>query len=291
MSTMTLSAEAAPPRPRSRLLAAVLSLLAPGVGHLYIGQRRRALIIVVLNVVLFLAFFAGAFVLPPTFQSIAIYGVAGIAALLIFYFGSVIDAVRLARRDDAAPRLRWYVLLGAVLAIWAGNFAIEATGPAIKRHMPWRTFSVASGSMQPTLQTGEWFLADTRHYASHAPARGDLVTYRLPSDESTIYIKRIVALPGDRIAFRDNRAVVNGVVQAEPFADLSGANGFYATTAEVTVPADHIFVAGDNRANSSDSRVKQHGFVPVKNLTGRATEIVLSEEGERFGLWIGTPAK
>jgi signal peptidase I len=199
--------------------------------------------------------------------------------------------VRLARRDDAAPRLRWYVLLGAVLAIWAGNFAIESIGPAIKRHMPWRTFSVASGSMQPTLQTGEWFLADTRYYVSHAPARGDLVTYRLPSDESTIYIKRIVALPGDRIAFRDNHAVVNGVVQAEPFADLSGANTFYATTAEVTVPPDHIFVAGDNRANSSDSRVAQHGLVPLKNLVARATEIFLSDDMERIGLWVGSPTK
>src|SRR5262245_23927559 len=103
--------------------------------------------------------------------------------------------------------------------------------------------------MQPTLRVGEWFLADTRYYTTHAPTRGDLVTYRLPSDESTIYVKRVVALPGDRIAFRENRAVVNGVVQNEPFADLNGPTAFYATTAEVTVPADHFFAAGDNRAN------------------------------------------
>jgi signal peptidase I len=290
MSAMTLSAAAAP-RPHSRILAALLSLLAPGAGHLYIGRRRRALIIVLVNIVLFFAFFAGAFLLPPSFRAIAIYGIAGIAALLIFYFGALIDAVRLARRDDAAPRVRWYVLVGAVLAIWAGNYAIELTGPAIKQHLPWRTYSVASGSMQPTLQTGEWFIADTHYYARHAPARGDLVAYRLPSDNTTIYIKRIVALPGERIAFRDNHAVVNGVVQTEPFADLSGANGFFATTAEVTVPADDIFVAGDNRANSSDSRLTQHGFVPLKNLVGRATEIFLSDDAERLGLWVGSPTR
>src|SRR5262249_16913949 len=104
-------------------------------------------------------------------------------------------------------------------------------------------------------------------------------------------VKRVVALAGDRIAFRDNRAVVNGVVQAEPFADLSEPNSYYATTAEGTVPADHIFVAGDNRSNSSDSRVAQHGFVPVKNLIARATEILLSEDVDRLGQWIGSPAR
>ena len=290
MSTMTVSADAAP-RPRSRILAALLSLLAPGVGHLYIGQRRRALIIVLLNIFLFAAFFAAAFLLAPSFRPIAIYGIAGIAALLVFYLGAVLDAVRLARRDDAAPRVRWYVLLGAVLAIWAGNYAIESISPAIKQQAPWRTYSVPSASMEPTLRVGEWFIGDVRYYAGNAPARGDLVTYLLPSDNTTIYVKRIVALPGDRIAFRDHRAVVNGVVQTEPFADLGDANAFYATTAEVTVPADHIFVAGDNRANSSDSRVKEHGFVPLKNLVGRATEILLTDDVERFGLWIGSPTR
>jgi len=290
MPTVTASAEAAP-RPRSRVLAALLSLLAPGVGHLYIGQRRRALIIVLVNVILFFAFFAGAFLLPPSFRAIAIYGMAGIAALVIFYFGAVIDAVRQARRDDAAPRVRWYALVGAVLAVWAGNYAIERFSPVVRQHLSWRTFVIPSGSMQPTLRIGEWLVGDTRYYASHAPARGDLAIYRLPSDNTTLYIKRVVALPGDRIAFRDNRAVVNGVVQTEPFADLSSPNGFFATTAEVTVPADHIFVAGDSRANSSDSRVKDHGFVPVNNLVARATEIFLTEDSERLGLWVGSPTK
>jgi signal peptidase I len=290
MSTMTLSADAAP-RPRSRILAALLSLLAPGVGHLYVGQRRRALIIILLNVVLFAAFLAGAFLLPPAFRPIAIYAAAGIAVLAIYYLGTIIDAVRLARRDDAAPRVRCYVLIGAMVTVWAANLAPQLVGPAVKQRVPWRAFTVPSESMQPTLRVGEWFLADTRYYTTHAPARGDLVTYRLPSDESTIYVKRVVALPGDRIAFRENRAVVNGVMQNEPFADLKGPTAFYATTAEVTVPAGHIFVAGDNRANSSDSRVQQHGFVPMKNLVARATEIFFSDDGERLGLWIGSPSR
>jgi len=290
MSTATVSADAAT-RPRSRALAALLTLLAPGVGHLYIGQRRRALIIVILNFALAALYLGGAFLLPPAFWPVAILGLTIAALVVVYYLGSIIDAVRLARREDAAPRVRWYVLIGAVLALWGANQAALLAFPTIRQHMPWRTYSVPSASMQPTLRVGEWFVADNRYYATHAPVRGDVVTYLLPTDNQTIYVKRIIALPGERIAFRDNRAVVNGVTQSEPYADMRDAGAFYANTAEVTVPAGHVFVVGDNRANSNDSRVERHGFVPIGNLTGRATEIVLSEAGERFGLWIGTPRR
>jgi len=178
-----------------------------------------------------------------------------------------------------------------VLAVWAGNYAVSFLNPVIKRQLPWRTFSVASSSMQPTLVLGEWLLGDTRYYASHAPARGDLVIYRLPQDNTTIYIKRIVALPGERVAFRENHAIVDGVRTDEPFADFGDGKAFYATTSEFTVPAGQVFVAGDNRSNSSDSRVKQHGMVPLENLVGRATEIFMTDDWQRAGLWVGSPKK
>ncbi len=145
--------------------------------------------------------------------------------------------------------------------------------------------------MQPTLHLGEGIVADTSYFASHAPARGDVIFYRLPSDNSTIYIKRIVGLPGDRIAFRDGHAILNGAATTEPFADTGDPKAFYNTTAEVTVPPAHVFVAGDNRANSADSRLKQHGFVPVKNLIARATEIFYTQDPERLGRWVGSPGQ
>jgi signal peptidase I len=287
MSSVSLAPEA--PR-RSRIAAGLLSLVAPGAGHLYIGRRRRGLILLALLLAIQPLLVAAAFFLPPSTFVIWAYGAVLLTALLGVTLFILIDAMRLAHRGDGS-RPRWYVYVGAIVAIWTSLSAVSLLGAIVKRLLPWRTFSIPSSSMQPTLRIEEWILGDTRYYPAHAPARGDLIIYRYPADETTLYIKRIVGLPGDRIAFRDGRVILNGVPAQEPFADFGDPKAVLNTTAEVTVPPDHLFAAGDNRANSSDSRVKQHGFVPVKNLVARATEIFLTEDAERLGLWIGSPAK
>jgi signal peptidase I len=289
MSSAALHLES--PARRSRLVAALLSLIAPGVGQLYAGAPRRGLVVFLIFFAVMPAMLAGAFLLPPTFEALAIAAMTLIGALAAVWLFAIIDAARIAGRADPAPRAAWHALLAAVLGVWALTGASYALSPAVKRQLPWRNFSVVSTSMQPTLRIGEQVLGDTTYYASRPPARGDLVFYRLPSDNSTIYIKRVVAIAGDRIAFRDGHVILNGVMTTEPFADFGPANAFLNTTAEVTVPADHFFAAGDNRANSSDSRARQHGMVPLKNLVARATEIFLSDDVERAGLWVGTPGK
>jgi signal peptidase I len=289
MSSTALHLES-PARP-SRLVAALLSLIAPGVGQLYAGAPQRALVVFLIFFAVLPAALAGAFLLPPTFGAVATAGALLTAVIAVVLLFAVIDAVRIAGRADPAPRPAWHALLAAVLAVWALTSASYALSPVVKRQLPWRTFSVESTSMQPTLRIGEWLIGDMTYYASRAPARGDLVLYRLPSDNATIYIKRVVAVAGDRIAFRDGHVVLNGAMTAEPFADFGPADAFLNTTAEVTVPADHFFAAGDNRANSSDSRVRRHGVVPLKNLVARATEIFLTDDADRAGLWVGTPSK
>jgi signal peptidase I len=289
MSSAALSMESRA-RP-SRLIAALLSLIAPGVGHLHAGAPRRALCVFVAVAALGPILVAGALLLPPEFKAIVIYFLCALCALALANLVALIDAARVVGKPDAAPRVRWYLLLAAVLGVWATNCALLSLLPAAKAQMPWRTFTIPSTSMQPTLRINEWLVADTRHYKTQQPMRGDVMVYLLPSDNKTLYIKRIVGLPGDRIAFRDGRAVVNGVMTAEPYADPGDAKAFLNTTAEVTVPAGHVFAAGDNRANSSDSRAKQHGFVPVKNLVARAAEIFRTDDPQRIGQWIGTPVK
>ena len=273
-------------RPPSRIVAGLISLIAPGIGHVYAGHSRRGLMLIATLLAAQVMLLAAAPLLPPAFSVLALTAVAAVAVSALFYLYILVDAVRLARRGSGQ---RWYVWCGAMILLWLAWYAFGLLGPGLKARVPWQTYSVASTSMQPTLRIGETLIADKTHYVKSAPARGDLVVYRLPSDNSTIYLKRIVALGGDRIAFRDGHAVVNGVIASEPFADFGDRGAFYANTAEVTVPAGHIFVAGDNRANSSDSRVARHGAVPVENLVARATEIFMTDDMARAGLWVGSP--
>jgi signal peptidase I len=290
MSSAALAEQA--PVARSRLIAGLLSLFGPSVGHFYAGSWRRGLAVFIAFLALPPLVIAGAFLVPPASWVAIYYILAVVAVWVAFYLFAIIDAVRLARRgENTRPRLRWYVFLGAIAAIWLGVFAVGALSSFLRPLMPSQIFSIPSTSMEPTLHIGESLWADTTYFAKHAPARGDVIIYRVPSDETAIYIKRVVALAGDRVVFRDGRAIVNGTSVPEPFADFGDPKAFLNTTAEVTVPPGHLFVAGDNRANSSDSRVKQHGPVPLKNLIARATEILKTDDVQRIGLWVGAPQR
>jgi len=141
-----------------------------------------------------------------------------------------------------------------------------------------------------------------------APVRGDVAVFRTPRNENVDYIKRVVGLPGDRIQMKEGLLHINGTpVVRERLADFQGDdacgvdgrkvkrwretlpngvsyetldcvdNGFYDNTSVYTVPANHFFVLGDNRENSTDSRVlSMMGYIPLDNFIGRAAMIFYS---------------
>jgi signal peptidase I len=108
---------------------------------------------------------------------------------------------------------------------------------------------VASSSMEPTLKPGDQVLIATRAYRSVGPARGDLVVFKGPDGP---LVKRVAAVAGDEVGIEDGQLVVNGRIVPEPPVDLNTVDGLYY--GPVTVPPGSIFVLGDNRANSVDSR-------------------------------------
>jgi signal peptidase I len=149
-----------------------------------------------------------------------------------------------------------------------------------------------------------------RVFASE-PERGDVVVFRLPRDPATDYVKRVIGLPGDRIQMINGVLHINGTpVKRERIEDFvetedngrevhikqwretlpNGVshptldmieNGFYDNTKEYRVPAGHYFMMGDNRDNSSDSRVEnQVGYVPAENLIGRVQIMFWSVGGK-----------
>src|SRR3712207_1739652 len=125
-------------------------------------------------------------------------------------------------------------------------------------------FWIPSGSMIPTLQINDRVLVNKFIYRFTEPERGDIVVFESVDDPKTDLIKRVVALPGDRVAVRSGRLIVNGEAQKEPYTNKRLPDtSFFAPT---TVPKDHVFVMGDNRANSQDSR--GFGPLPEKNIEG-----------------------
>jgi signal peptidase I len=188
-------------------------------------------------------------------------------------------------------------------------------------------YYVPSGSMEPTLLIGDELLAtkypygyssaslpafftlpDTPRILGALPRRGDVVVFRWPGDRSQVWVKRVIGLPGDRIALRDGRLSINGTpvgLEVEGQAQAEAEDGsavpvvrytetlpggrqhtlfmhehmsMFDTMPELVVPPGHLFVMGDNRDDSADSRILVDqggvGLLPVSDLVGRVDALV-----------------
>jgi signal peptidase I len=178
----------------------------------------------------------------------------------------------------------------------------------VLRSFLFEPFRIPSGSMMPTLLEGDFIfvnkfayglrlpVVNTRFVGIGEPAHGDVVVFRLPSDPSVNYIKRVVGLPGDVVEYNqgNKQLTINGeLVPIEldgPYADDPGSQlarewlgerehmllltrGRISSGGTYVVPEGHFFMMGDNRDQSQDSRFMEVGFVPEDLLVGRAVRI------------------
>lgn len=153
------------------------------------------------------------------------------------------------RRAPRGTRFLLDVLVGATLMVAAHVFLIQVS--IVKGH-----------SMEPCLHDGDRLVVDRVSYNLGEVGRGDVVVLRYPRNPSVDFVKRIVAVPGDRIAMQDGELLVNGAV-----ADDYGCITDTQTMPEQIVPDAHFFVLGDNRPISCDSR--EFGLVPQELLKGK----------------------
>lgn len=123
---------------------------------------------------------------------------------------------------------------------------------------------VDGNSMQPNFHDGDYVVVNRLAYRTGEIVRGDVVVFPAPNNPELDYIKRVIALPGDLIAIYNGAVVVNGVTIEEDYL-LEPQVGNYA---ERIVPEGMVFVMGDNRNNSDDSR--NWGFLPIDQIIGRA---------------------
>jgi signal peptidase I len=298
------------------LVAVAASLIMPGLGQLYAGRPLRGL-----------AWLASVSLLPGWICQLALWSpghalawlvALGVLGCLVVYVLAARDAWKLAKHPPAerAPWQRPWVYVLAV-AVAYPFVLIPLTAHAREDWL--ETFVAPTASMLPTIVPGDRFLADKRvnRLGGVALARGDVALFVYPDNRTQVFVKRIIGLPGDRIELRGRDVWVNGrsisrgsvVDLGDPIrnkllethvaiAEQGDGQGYAvlwrkegeAPQASFVVPSGQVFVLGDNRDGSLDSR--RFGTVPIADVKGTAKQVLFSfspSEGmrwRRIGRWL-----
>lgn len=139
-------------------------------------------------------------------------------------------------------------------------------------HFVGRVSIVQGGSMEPGIVTGERIIVNLLIYNFGIPKRGDVIVFRNPRDTSKDYIKRVIGLPGENVEIRQGVTYINGVKLNEPYVTLHD----YSDMSETRIADGCIWVMGDNRANSEDSR--RWGQLPLALVRGKASLVLWPPE-------------
>ena len=127
---------------------------------------------------------------------------------------------------------------------------------------------IPSGSMENTIMTGDRVIGNRFAYSFSDPQRFDIIIFRYPDDESQLFIKRIIGLPGETVEIRDGKIYLNG--SDEPLEDVQTKETMVGSLGPYTVPENSYFVMGDNRNDSKDSRYWTNTFVTRDEILGKA---------------------
>jgi signal peptidase I len=270
---------------KNPFFAAVLSIILPGAGQLYNQQKRKTL-------VWYVIFFS----LPILFILCkCLHSFWGLVLLIFFYVWlylyNIGDAIFGAIRPKKMERRPWHKILIIALVIFiVADVAIFA-GYRSNNVIGLRAFRIITNSMAPTLQAGDSFLLDLNYYKKNEIKRGNLIAFQRATYSGPL-CKRVIGLPDERIEGKGDEVVVNGAIIQEPYARFTGRitkldsfNQKHITSdfGPILVPAGQLFVMGDNRDNSYDSRDPDFGFVPIESVWAKPLYIYFSTSRSRIG--------
>lgn len=291
----------------SRWLAAALCVLPGcGAGHFYAGRKRRALLWCVLPALLYAVFMVALLRTPLP----GLYWAFAPAVVFMFFglrFAMALDVLSLqASSLRRVPRAQL-----ALFAASAVSFTLFVQ-VMVRAHVV-EPSRIADGGMQPTLLPEEHVAVDKGAFRGQTPERGELVLLSSPENPQ-ILIERVIALPGDRVEILDGHPIINGwqvphcrlgrgtTVEDPPhsgelFLEYLGTSAYLVFLEDVriesrrapyTVAPGEVWVMGDNRDNSADSRVWNDGKgagAPIQNLRGRPAFAWLTFKPNGFFEW------
>ncbi len=276
-------------------VAAVLGFVWPGVGYLYAGRGRSALLLLLLWNPAELGILLLAVVVPVPLANIVIPAVLSLALRGLLARGAARAASGFGAERPVPFFSRWYACLTGVVV----TVPLNLLAAHVYRTTFVEAYKIPTGSMEATILRGDHLLAVKWAYGwrepvlrkvvfvRRRPARGELVVFLFPEDRSRAFLMRLIGLPGETVEILDKTVLVNGEPLDEPYArflepPVRHDAAEYALQpyplrdnwGPVEVPPDAYFVLGDNRDNSRDSRF--WGFVEQADLLGRATVVYWS---------------
>ena len=254
---------------RKAWVAGLLTFLSIGLGHVYVGKAKGGLLLFLGQGILFIIY-ALLLIASPLIVLILFIGCAG-----IYFIFCLLDAIKIARQNKAEYQLRRFNRWYFYLTYWViASFIIQPIVAAGFKEYVIQAYKIPAGSMLPTLKIGDMILVDKYIYKMQKPKRGDVVVFEFPKDPAIEYIKRIIAIGGDTIEIKNKNLYLNGAQQKE-ISVIYTSNKVFASNENprdnlklITVPQNAVFLMGDNRDNSFDSRF--WGTVSQDKIKGKA---------------------
>jgi len=267
---------------RIPIIAAVLSLVISGLGQLYNGQILK-------GIIFFLAFFLIPIILFLAGLQCQFYGLVAIFLFLIciwlFIIGEAFFAARKIKKIGLKGYNKWYVYL-LIILLMHGTYIIPSSFMASIQSevLGFSTYKIASGAMEPTLSIGDYLIADSKYFKKNELQRGDLVIFQYPKDPTKNFIKRVIALEGEKIEIKNKQVYINDEAIPESYKvhnDINFDEVIRDNFGPIVVPSGYCFVMGDSRDNSWDSR--HWGSLPLRNIKGQPLYIYWAKDKNRIG--------
>lgn len=264
---------------RNAGIAALSNMLMPGLGYLYVGRLRYAVVLPLLLILILSVSAWSGFIFIP-------WGVAlTYLFILCIVIAGVVSAVIIARRSEGVELKkyqRWYLYLGFIIVSMIANDLLRSQRATL---LGYDAHRIPSSSMSPTLLPGDFIISNTWSYKNQAPVRGDVVVFSGPGD--VLYVKRIIGMPGDLIEMRNEQLMINHERVQEDYVKDHNNRRSKEQTINFHVPEGRYYLLGDNRDNSSDGR--HWGAIASEEIMAKVSRIWFSfhpEEGlirERIG--------
>jgi signal peptidase I len=264
---------------RRPFAAALLSIISPGLGQIYNVQLKKGVIFYLVSTL------SGIMIVATSLATSFYGGVALLIITILIYLYILADAIVIAVKSREA-RLkrynRWYYYL--LFFMVAAGISLAYSAYMAPKIYSIKAYSISTGGMMPTLLKGDHIITELNPYKKEQTQRGDIIVFKYPEDPERDFIKRIIGIGGDKIQSIDKVIYINGAPIDEPYTIYSdeqikpGGIEPRDNFGPFVIPDDKLFVLGDNRDGSYDSRY--WGYVGTDAVISKAIYIYWSWDDE-----------